>query len=386
MRSREADILQSYLEDRAVKMNNWLTPWWIDKAYLEARTPLPIVTNPGVSFPMWNYSGIDGQIETAAKVAQSALKFYLIIMNDELPQERVGDVYLDMKQYKYLFGTTRIPALLKDKILYGNQYQPLPKHFVVMRNGHLFRVPAFDSNGRLLSVKQLENELKQYVMPTSGDICKCPVGVVTSEYRDKWADLYARLKEGSKELSRKEVGMLFMFDVYEKGDLEAVVCSTLRGITQMVELFRVPAFDSNGRLLSVKQLENELKQYVMPTSGDICKCPVGVVTSEYRDKWADLYARLKDTNAESVRCVEEALFVLCIDKPMEGIPGASALDLQSLQCLHGGGCENNSHNRWFDKTLQFIIGTDGYCGINYEHTPIEGPPVATLMEFICVQL
>ncbi|VDM50055.1 unnamed protein product [Toxocara canis] len=256
MRSREADILQSYLEDRAVKMNNWLTPWWIDKAYLEARTPLPIVTNPGVSFPMWNYSGIDGQIETAAKVAQSALKFYLIIMNDELPQERVGDVYLDMKQYKYLFGTTRIPALLKDKILYGNQYQPLPKHFVVMRNGHLFRVPAFDSN---------------------------------------------------------------------------------------------------GRLLSVKQLENELKQYVMPTSGDICKCPVGVVTSEYRDKWADLYARLKDTNAESVRCVEEALFVLCIDKPMEGIPGASALDLQSLQCLHGGGCENNSHNRWFDKTLQVII-------------------------------
>uniref|UniRef100_A0A915AHW4 Choline/carnitine acyltransferase domain-containing protein n=1 Tax=Parascaris univalens TaxID=6257 RepID=A0A915AHW4_PARUN len=286
MHSKEADILQNHLEDRAVKLNNWLTPWWIDKTYLEARTPLPIVTNPGVCFPKWDYSGIDGQIDAAAKVAQAALKFYLMIIRDELPQERVGDVYLDMKQYKYIFGTTRTPAFGKDKILYGNRHQPPPTHFVAMRNGHLFRVPAFDSN---------------------------------------------------------------------------------------------------GNLLSIGQLKNELKNRVIAESSDLSRCPVGVVTSEHRDKWASLYSRLKDVNEDSVRCMEEALFVLCIDKKVEGIEGVSPLDIQSLQSLHGGGCANNSHNRWFDKTLQLIIGTDGYCGVNYEHTAIEGPPVAALMDFICDQ-
>lgn len=62
-----------------------------------------------------------------------------------------------------------------------------------------------------------------------------------------------------------------------------------------------------------------------------------------------------DVNADSVRCMEEALFVLCIDKKVEGIEGGSPLDIQSLQSLHGGGCANNSHNRWFDKTLQVML-------------------------------
>ncbi|KIH43548.1 hypothetical protein ANCDUO_26444, partial [Ancylostoma duodenale] len=30
-----------------------------------------------------------------------------------------------------------------------------------------------------------------------------------------------------------------------------------------------------------------------------------------------------------------------------------------------------------------IAGKNGYCGICYEHTPAEGPPVAALMEYIC---
>uniref|UniRef100_A0A0M3K2Q8 Carn_acyltransf domain-containing protein n=1 Tax=Anisakis simplex TaxID=6269 RepID=A0A0M3K2Q8_ANISI len=321
MHSREADILQDYLESRAAKMDNWviifsdliilevalrgevalfvimirrksfkliqLTPWWIDKAYLESRTPLPIVSNPGVSFPKWNYCDLDGQIDAAAKVAQSALIFYKMIQNNKLPQEKMGDELLDMGQYKNLFGTTRIPSLNKDKIKYGYQCETPSEHFIVMRNGHIFRIPAFDSNGNVLSLDQLKNEIKSCVIPSS-------------------------------------------------------------------------------------EIVNEH--------------PLGVVTAEHRDKWADLYSKLQDSNLESLKSVEDSLFVLCIDKKMDDIVGVTPADLQSLECLHGGGCNNNSHNRWFDKTLQFIIGTDGYCGVNYEHTPVEGPAVASLMEFICDQL
>lgn len=52
------------------------------------------------------------------------------------------------------------------------------------------------------------------------------------------------------------------------------------------------------------------------------------------------------------------------------------------QMLHGCNSENNSGNRWFDKTMQFIISEDGECGINYEHSPAEGIVVIELSEHL----
>uniref|UniRef100_A0A915MJY3 Choline/carnitine acyltransferase domain-containing protein n=1 Tax=Meloidogyne javanica TaxID=6303 RepID=A0A915MJY3_MELJA len=51
LESIEAKQLQKKLEKRAQKLDNWLTPWWLDIAYLSARTPLPVVTSPGITFP-----------------------------------------------------------------------------------------------------------------------------------------------------------------------------------------------------------------------------------------------------------------------------------------------------------------------------------------------
>jgi hypothetical protein len=54
----------------------------------------------------------------------------------------------------------------------------------------------------------------------------------------------------------------------------------------------------------------------------------------------------------------------------------------AYQMLHGCNSENNSGNRWFDKTMQFIISEDGECGINYEHSPAEGIVVIELSEHL----
>ncbi len=54
----------------------------------------------------------------------------------------------------------------------------------------------------------------------------------------------------------------------------------------------------------------------------------------------------------------------------------------AFQMLHGCNSKNNSGNRWFDKTMQFIISEDGLCGLNYEHSPSEGIAVIELSEHL----
>lgn len=50
--------------------------------------------------------------------------------------------------------------------------------------------------------------------------------------------------------------------------------------------------------------------------------------------------------------------------------------------IHGGGSAANSGNRWYDKTLQLVVGPNGLNGLTYEHSPAEGQPIAVLTDFI----
>ena len=54
----------------------------------------------------------------------------------------------------------------------------------------------------------------------------------------------------------------------------------------------------------------------------------------------------------------------------------------AFQMLHGCNSQNNSGNRWFDKTMQFIVSEDGYCGLNFERAPVDGIVVAQFCEHI----
>uniref|UniRef100_H2W9P4 Carn_acyltransf domain-containing protein n=1 Tax=Caenorhabditis japonica TaxID=281687 RepID=H2W9P4_CAEJA len=280
--------LQDLLQKRAEALPNWLTPWWLNIAYLAARTPLPVVTSPGVVFPKFDFSTQEGQLEYAAKISQSAVKFYLLAKNDQLKPDMAGKSPLDMAQYKFLFGTTRVPKIGVDEIKYGCDYKEPLQHIVVIRNGHLFRVQVLDNNEQPLSISAITQQL-QKVVSESETPNPHPVGIVSSDLRDKWANVYTTLKK-----------------------------------------------DIN--------------------------------------------------NLQSIETVEKALFVVCLDKASEPPVGYTEKDEQSRQALHGGGSKSNSLNRWFDKTIQFVIGTNGYTGMTYEHTPAEGPPVGALMDYICDQI
>lgn len=74
--NEKAFKLQELLQARAKHLPNWLTPWWLEIAYLDARTPLPIVTSPGIGLEKFPFHGEDGQLEYAAKVISAVLQYY----------------------------------------------------------------------------------------------------------------------------------------------------------------------------------------------------------------------------------------------------------------------------------------------------------------------
>ncbi|KJH49406.1 Choline/Carnitine O-acyltransferase, partial [Dictyocaulus viviparus] len=285
---KELPTLQKLLEQRAAKLNNWLTPWWLNVAYLQSRTPLPVVTSPGLVLPRFSWSDKECQTDIAAKVTQAATKFHLKVLKGELPQDMFGKTPFDMSQYSLIFGTTRIPKNGCDEIRYGCSNENQQRHIIVLHNGHVFTIPVLTNAGQPLPLSTLKTLFKE-IVERSPQRLDYSVGIVSSDNRDKWAEIYEQLK----------------------------------------------AHPSNSINLS---------------------------------------------------CIEDALFAVCLDQEFEALEDDEEKDEFAKQCLHGGGSKSNSCNRWFDKTLQFVIGKNGSVGVTYEHTPAEGPPVATMTDFICDEI
>ncbi|XP_039361940.1 carnitine O-acetyltransferase isoform X2 [Mauremys reevesii] len=149
------------------------------------------------------------------------------------------------------------------------------------------------------------------------------------------------------------------------------------------QFFELDVYSSDGSPLTTDQIFIQLEK-IWNTSLQTNKEPIGILTSNHRNSWAKAYNHLiKDkTNKESVRSIEKSIFTVCLDSPIPRVSDDIYKSRMAAQMLHGGGSRWNSGNRWFDKTLQFIVAEDGSCGLVYEHAPSEGPPIVALLDHI----
>lgn len=121
---------------------------------------------------------------------------------------------------------------------------------------------------------------------------------------------------------------------------------------------------------------------------------VGLFTTENRKTWAKLHKQLSHlsgddaTNINSLRQIEDCLFVMCLDslvtqngdKASDARDDQTDLEQAANVILTGAGASKFTANRWFDKFLQVIVGRDGICGINIEHSASEGITVLRFLE------
>lgn len=139
-------------------------------------------------------------------------------------------------------------------------------------------------------------------------------------------------------------------------------------------IFTVDVLEDSGETRSFPEIEEDFKHIISKSEGSDDE-EIGILTTMNRDKWADARESLLQVdkrNKEYMEKIDSAIFVLCLDD--EGI---ESLDDAANRLLHGNG-----RNRWFDKSLQFIVTGNGKIGINMEHTGIDGSVMVRLIKFI----
>uniref|UniRef100_A0AAR2J4Y1 Choline/carnitine acyltransferase domain-containing protein n=1 Tax=Pygocentrus nattereri TaxID=42514 RepID=A0AAR2J4Y1_PYGNA len=154
-------------------------------------------------------------------------------------------------------------------------------------------------------------------------------------------------------------------------------------VVRNYQFFQLDVYNSDGTPLTQGQIHAQLCR-IRSQSWKTDKEPMGILTSEHRHTWGQAYNRLLHDriNKESVRLIEKGIFTLCLDSPVMRISDEKYASRMAAQILHGGGTYSNSGNRWFDKTVQFVVGEDGSWGLLYEQATAEGPPVSTLLDHV----
>ncbi|XP_059180700.1 choline O-acetyltransferase-like [Centropristis striata] len=139
---------------------------------------------------------------------------------------------------------------------------------------------------------------------------------------------------------------------------------------------------ANGKQLNDTEILSQLEKIMkMSENAEERLPPVGILTSDGRTEWAQARDALtKDqTNRDTLALIESCLCVVCLDEPS----GLDPRDTnRALLMLHGGGREKNGANRWYDKSMQFVVGMDGVCGVVCEHSPFEGIVMVHCSEYL----
>ncbi|XP_077350911.1 choline O-acetyltransferase [Festucalex cinctus] len=138
----------------------------------------------------------------------------------------------------------------------------------------------------------------------------------------------------------------------------------------------------NSRRLNQRDLLTQLEKIVkMADDEHERQPPIGLLTSDGRTEWAEARGELirESTNRTSLDLMERCLCLVCLDDASKDEPTDSA---RAMLMLHGGGAAVNGGNRWYDKSMQFVVGADGCCGVLCEHSAFEGIVLVQCTEYL----
>ncbi|CAH0673764.1 unnamed protein product [Spodoptera exigua] len=146
--------------------------------------------------------------------------------------------------------------------------------------------------------------------------------------------------------------------------------------------YPIPVKAADRGRLTPGEIQAQLLHAMVDAAGAPPAPRVGLLTSMNRDQWAKAREQLirDEMNRMNLELISRALCILCLDEAGGDRADTDADTNAMLRAMHGAGTRHHSANRWFDKTVQLIISSDGTIGMCYEHSAAEGVAVVRLAE------
>ena len=137
---------------------------------------------------------------------------------------------------------------------------------------------------------------------------------------------------------------------------------------------------TSGNPLQVGDLEEQLRQcIVLADSIPSSRPKLGIMTTNNRDDWADARDSLLRMGGVEM---EEALEKLESGALLLNLDDETPVSRQELGELYWTGGLNSGPNRWFDKSIQIMVASNGKAGLCAEHSMMDGMPVINFADFI----
>ncbi|XP_041460705.1 carnitine O-palmitoyltransferase 2, mitochondrial-like [Lytechinus variegatus] len=295
----EGNSLNSQLiaQNKRNKHTSYISGPWFDM-YLESRASIVLNFNPYFSYTFDDRPEYNDQLIRSSNFVVSALRLMKTMRAGKLEPEvyhlnpkksdtqsfrkiarwmpqSIASYYaiinkafpLDMSQYFRLFNSTRIPRIGRDELVTDES----GRHLLVVRNGHYFTFDVIDREGNIVSPADIQANL-QYILNDNTPRPDAPLGYLTAENRDTWANV---------------------------------------------------------------------REQIVGTS---------------------------EKNAETMKMIDSAVFCLCLDDTSPDVP-----ESVTRNNLYG-----DAAYRWFDKSFQIIVCKNGLMSVNFEHAWGDGVAVLRL--------
>ncbi|CAF0890566.1 unnamed protein product [Didymodactylos carnosus] len=145
--------------------------------------------------------------------------------------------------------------------------------------------------------------------------------------------------------------------------------------------YKVYTFYNNKLLLPCElqvQFNDILKDTTLPSKGEE---HLAALTAGERKQWAQARSKYFSTgiNRSSLDAIEKAAFIVILDEDEYHLSANMSQQFNDYAhaILHG-----KAHDRWFDKSFNFIISKNAVFGFNVEHSWADAPVSGHMVEFV----
>lgn len=182
-------MLQKELIEYASTRSSYIEQFWYD-SYLNYDSPVVLNLNPFFLLEDDSTPYATNQVQRAATLTTSSLRFIRALRREELPPDSIRGSNLCMYQYSRLFGSSRIPSL-SGCIM---QSDATSNHIVVICHSQFYWFDVLDDNNDLIMTEpdlavNFQSIIDDAKQTPIHEVSKSAVGVMTTENRRIWASV-----------------------------------------------------------------------------------------------------------------------------------------------------------------------------------------------------